>query len=149
MNWEGLAAVATKDSSLWLHFKDQAPHPGEGEPGERSLERAVACSGLRPLSQHFMNPQRQGSQSPQSYTRNLQNLRCRRQPIRLLLTEGPSLSLPACSVGQFPNMPPKAVNWGQTKMAFFYLSIPIKEILQKNLSEFTPEMSWTLNAEKQ
>lgn len=129
-------------------FPSLAPHQRSGSPSRRGRARraqkhlGMACSELRPLFQHFMNPQRCRSQSPRSYTRNLQNLRCRR-PTCLSLTKGPSLSLRS-SVGHAS----EAVNWEQTKMVFFYLSMWIKEILHKNLSEFTPKMSWPLKAEK-
>lgn len=97
-----------------------------------------------------MKPKDEEAGALMSYTRNLQNLRCRRQLIRLPLTEGPSLSLPGCAVGHEFSFPTRLVRrLTGNKMVLFYLSISIKEILHKNLSEFTPGMSWLPKAEKQ
>lgn len=95
-----------------------------------------------------MKPKDEEARALMSYTRNLQNLKCRRQLTRLPLTKGPSLSLPGCAVGhEFLTRLVRQLTGN--KMVFFYLSISIKEILHKNLSEFTPGMSWPPKAEKQ
>lgn len=80
LNWEGLAAAATKGSSPSASLqRTGSPCPGEGGAGEHScgLKWQALCSAQ--LCQHFMNPRKCGGRSPQSH-RNVQMWKTIRLP---------------------------------------------------------------------